>query len=257
MKKLMIAASAALCAAVSFGAALTSANTVGYASNQLDDDYGSVLLTPQFVGVANAGGLTLGNIRPVSSSDEYTVGDGDVDIQFLDNGGYTIEDKWFVWDGAKWVYMNGGADASSFVIPVGAGVSVACGVDPDDAIITLQSLGEVATSDTLISLDEDYGSVIAGNPYPVSRTLGQFALEVNEGSDYEIGDGDVDIQFLDNGGYTIEDKWFVWDGAKWVYMNGGADASSFEIKSGEAVSVACGVDPDDAIVTLRIPAPAL
>ena len=233
---------------------------MGYASNQLDDDYGAAYLTPQFVGVTDASGLTLNSIKPVTTTEGYVVGGGDVEIQFLDNGGYTIEDESFMWDGAKWIYNGGalaGQDASDYKINAGLGVLVGSGFDPDEATVFLQSAGQVGTNDALTTLDDDYGTVIAGNPFPVDRTLGQFSLEAEGG---DVSGGDVELQFLDNAGYTIEEKSFVWDGAKWVYNGGalaGQDASAFVIPAGQGVLVGSGFDPDDITVTLRVPAPTL
>lgn len=229
---------------------------VGYAGNQLDDDSGSVFLTPQFVNVGLAKKITLKDLTPIAT-DDYELGRGDVFIQFLANDGSSIADKVFTWDGKKWIYQATKADASAFEIPAGLGMSVDNSVDPDDAYVRLQSAGEVSKDDAVIELDQDSGSVFSGNAFPVDIKLGRLTPELNEGSEYELGRGDIFIQFLSNDGSSISDKVFTWDGKKWIYQATKADASDFNIPAGQGFVVDNSVDPDDAIVSLRIPAPEL
>ena len=118
MKKLMIAASAALCAAVSFGVGLTSANTVGYNGSALDEDFGAVMTGPQFV-IPGGSVFPITNIVLVSSGDTA----GAVAIQTLNNYGGTGDED-YTWTGTGWVDTNTGADASNVKIAPGKGLWV-------------------------------------------------------------------------------------------------------------------------------------
>jgi len=82
MKKLMIAASAALCAAVGFSD-ITSANIVGYQNKDIPEYLSVQVNTFDQVG---GGGLSLDQFVPKDSTGS-AVGGGDVTIQFLDEFG--------------------------------------------------------------------------------------------------------------------------------------------------------------------------
>ena len=248
MKKLMCAA-AALVAGVAV-ADITSANIVGYAGTQLDDDWGFVLTGSQFINIGEKQKCSLADVKPVASTD-YIVGNGDVEIQTLTSSGSV--DQYYKWNGSKWVFKNGGADASGEVMPAGKGLWVANSVDPEDAIITFQTAGEVATSDILVRLDDDWGFVAAANGFPVDLKLGQISLEPTE--DYSVGNGDVEIQTLTSSGGV--DQYYKWNGSKWVFKNGGADANDVIIPAGKGLWIANSVDPDDSLIDLRMPAPVL
>ena len=248
MKKLMCAA-AALIAGVAV-ADITSANIVGYAGTQLDDDWGFVLAGSQFVNIGGSQVFRLGDVKPVASTD-YVVGNGDVEIQTLTSGGGT--ESAYKWNGSKWVNLAGGADASDVMIPAGKGLWVANSVDPEDAIVTFQTAGEVGTADIVARLDDDWGFVAIANGFPVPFKLGQISLEPTE--DYSIGNGDVEIQTLTSGGAT--EKAYKWTGAKWVNLGTGEDANDVVIPAGKGLWVANSVDPEDTLIDLRIPAPEL
>ena len=88
MKKLMIAASAALCATVSF-AELASANVVGYASNELRS--GSIGLVSQFVSTSG-GAVDLQDIKCNDAASDS------VSFMILDNIGLGGESfNWVDW----------------------------------------------------------------------------------------------------------------------------------------------------------------
>ena len=78
MKKLMIAASAALCATV--GLCVESANVVGYQTKDVRKNLSQQVCTFDQIGVTG-GSLDIQNLIPVDGEGEY-VGEGEVNIQF-------------------------------------------------------------------------------------------------------------------------------------------------------------------------------
>ena len=196
MKKLMIAASVAICAAAGF--ALESANIVGYASSALKA--GGTMVTAQF--------LTVGD-EMISLNDIKPLGDGVVDtveIQTLTSAGYT--DKSYVWidyagenwDETGWIDNN--AEMGDYYelvkdvkFPVGAGLWIFGAAE-----LSIQSAGQVNTSDVVVNLRP--GATATGNPFPIDLNLADIL---------PLGDGVVDtveIQTLTSAGYT--DKSYVW-----------------------------------------------
>ena len=96
MKKLMIAASVAICAAAGF--ALESANIVGYSQNALQS--GFTMATPQFLNIGTEG-MPLQSILPTGADTS-----DNVYIQTLTAGGYTLNTySWNDWacDEPCWV----------------------------------------------------------------------------------------------------------------------------------------------------------
>ena len=254
MKKLMIAAAAAVCGSV-FG--LESANVVGYASSQLDNAGGSVLTTPQFISTSGSG-VKLKDIVPVAEG--YEIGDMMIDIQYVDNAGYTDVNRWYCYDGMGGWYYNDGdkifEDASEEVINPGDGFAVGNTIG-SAAVVRLQSAGQVNTSDVLVKLDDAGGSIATGNPFPVSLKLGDITPQA-EG--YEIGDMMIDIQYVDNAGYTDVNRWYCYDGMGGWYYNDGEkifeDASEEVINPGDGFAVGNTIG-SAAEVKLRFPAPEL
>ena len=96
MKKLMIAASAALCAAVGFSTGISSSNVVGYNGSALDEDGGAVVTGPQFVN-AGGGNFHLTNLVFVSEADTGW----NIEIQTLNNWGGTGDED-YTWTGTGW-----------------------------------------------------------------------------------------------------------------------------------------------------------
>ena len=126
MKKLMIAASVAICAAAGF--ALESANIVGYSSSALKA--GGTMVTPQF--------LTVGE-ETISLNDIKPNGDGasdKVEIQTLDAAGRTDKSYMWIdyagegWDESGWIDNNLGLVGDYYELvtdvtfPAGAGLWV-------------------------------------------------------------------------------------------------------------------------------------
>ena len=86
MKKLMIAASAALLATV--GLSIESANVVGYQNKDVRKNLSQQVCTFDQIGIAD-GALNVQNLIPVDG-EGASVGDGDVTIQFINDRGKLI-----------------------------------------------------------------------------------------------------------------------------------------------------------------------
>ena len=199
MKKLMIAASAALCAAVGFGDGITSANVVGYAQNKLRD--GSIGLVPQFLGVGSAdGSVDLQSIKCNDASSDS------VSLQILNNIGIGG-------DSYNWI---------NWYDPDGTGNEESCWVDPDYNKVegfkvqpgqglwvsgaseeqVFQSAGQVGTSDVAVQLRD--GSTMTGNPSPVAIDLQD--IRCNDASS-----DSVSLQILNNIGIGGDSyNWINW-----------------------------------------------
>ena len=201
MKKLMIAASAALCAAVSFGVGLTSANTVGYNGSALDEDYGAVMTGPQFV-IPGGSAFLLTNLVLVSSADIA----GSIEIQTLNNWGGTGDED-YTWDGAKWIDTITGDAVTDVSFAAGKGLWV---YNFTGEAVTFRSFGEVNANDVTYPLDEDYGAVAIVNPYPTEIALADITLITQA----DIA-GSIEIQTLNNWGGTGDED-YTWDGTKWI-----------------------------------------
>ena len=161
MKKLMIAASAALCATVGFS--LESANVVGYNSNNLRS--GSIGLVAQFV--STSGGEI--DLQDIKCNDEAS---DSVSFMILDNIGLGGDSYfWVNWyenaEGeteACWVDGEF-AKVEGMKIQPGQGLWVAG--DTEDQIF--QTAGQVGTADVTVQLRS--GSTMTGNGTPVEIDL--------------------------------------------------------------------------------------
>ena len=238
MKKLMIAASAALCAAVSFGVGLTSANTVGYNGSALDEEYGAVITGPQFV-TPGGSAFLLTNLVLVSEADTA----GNIEIQTLNNWGGTEED--YVWDGTKWIDGNTSDPVTDITFAPGQGLWV---FNNTGEAVTFRSLGEVNASDVTYQLDENYGAVAVVNPYPTDIALDDITLI----TEADIA-GNIEIQTLNNWGGTGDED-YVWDGAKWIDGNTGDPVSNVTFAPGKGLWI---YNNAGEAVGFHIPAPEL
>ena len=119
MKKLIFAAAAV----AGMGAfALESANVVGYAGNDLNDEGGAVAVAPQFLGVG-AEGIKLKDIVP--STETGTSLRRKIQIQLLDNAGkVSTFYRWEGQGGKTWIAGNATTDMGDVEIPAGQGLWV-------------------------------------------------------------------------------------------------------------------------------------
>ena len=239
MKKLMIAASAALCAAVSFGVGLTSANTVGYNGSALDEDFGAVITGPQFV-TPGGSAFLLTNLVLVSEADTA----GAIEIQTLTNAGETGDED-YAWTGEGWVDANTGDPVTDATFAPGQGLWV---FNYAGEAVTFRSLGEVNANDVTYPLDEDYGAVAIVNPFPTEVALDDITFI----TEADIG-GAIEIQTLTNAGETGDED-YAWTGDGWVDANTGDPVTNVTIAPGKGLWV---YNYSGEAVGFHIPAPEL
>lgn len=96
-----------------------------------------------------------------------------------------------------------------------------------------------------VRLDSDYGAVGVVIPFPIPVALADLLPECETMTAEELA-GSVEIQTLDNAGYTVDS--YVWNGVGWE----GDDSTEFAAGAGLWVFNQIG---DSAEVRLRIPAP--
>ena len=226
MKKLMLAAAAALSATALFATEGTlSSSVVGYASAELQQD--GISAGTCFVPVTGEV-IDLADLKVTGyDADEGT--DSDVEIQTLDEYGRTARSfSWKDFTSKKGTWYGWYEDGEDLVesgdvtFQPGEGLWVYCS---DDGF-GLQSAGAVPQSDVSVELQQD-GLTIA-NPTPVNADL---ALSKITGYDEDDGtDSDVELQTLDEYGRTARSfswkdftskkgTWYGWyeDGEDLIY----------------------------------------
>ena len=205
-------------------------------ANGLDDNYGAKATVIPFANIGQTDrSFKLANIKPINGSNitpEAMI--NAVYFQLLDNGGYTIADSDRFWDGSKWTTVSG-SDMSDETYAPGAGLWMYnVSYNPttwDCGIVSLQSSGEVITENVIANLDDNYGAVFIGNPFPAALKLSDIIPLVSEGT---IPANTIYFQKLDNGGYTVNDSDRFWDGSKWTTVSG-SDMSDETLAPGEGV----------------------
>ena len=201
MKKLMIAASAALCATVGFS--LESANVVGYSTTSLQT--GFTAAGAGFVSVG-AEGCKLTDIKPAG----FQTSNGAVQIQLLNSQGKTT-DTYKYYKGGRGAYATEGWYNGTTLITAENNVTFAPGtglwVYGTDGY-TLQTSGEVLTSSTTVQLCTGFRMV--GNPYPTGLKLTSIVP-----AGFQTSNGAIQIQVLNSVGKTT---------ATYKYYKGGRGA---------------------------------
>ena len=218
---------------------------VGYGQSELDTDYGAVMVTAQFIDVGNSSGvISLDAIKPTGAAGvDLAYG---VNIQILDNAGYTTEDE-YSWNGTAWETTSGEV-ATGVTFPAGQGLWVTSSLGED--VVGFQSCGAVNKNDVSIALDTDFGAVAVGNPFPVPLALDDILPTAAAGVDLAYG---VNIQILDNAGYTTEDE-YSWNGTAWETTSGEV-ATGVTFPAGQGLWVTSSLGED--VVHLQFPAPEL
>ena len=232
MKKLMIAASAALCAAVGFG--VESANIVGYQTKDTVTGFNFVI--PTF---ANVGGGSI-NIQDIKITGATDWADN---IQILDEGGATIAAYIYAsaaesgYEADGWLSEDGGSLADVTFEP---GQSIL--IDTADTA-TITFAGAVSTEDTVV--DTVTGFNFVGNNTPVSLNIQDILIT-------GATDWADNIQILDEGGATIAAYVYAtaaesgYDADGWLSEDGGSLADvTFEPGQGILIDTA-----DTASVTI-------
>jgi len=187
-----------------------------------------VIVTPQFLGIGTEGGAI--DIQTIKCNEDAA---GLVFLNTLDNLGYTIDT--YDWDYYKgtlcWVDESTGKPAEVSFTP-----GQAFWVQSDEAGNVFQSSGQVGTEDVEVELDDEGGSILAGNCTPVKIAIQDVLCN-------EEAAGLVFLNTLDELGYTIDT--YDWDYYKgslcWVDESTGkpadvdfAPGQAFWIQSDEA-----------------------
>ena len=191
MKKLMIAASAALCATV--GLCVESVNVVGYQNKAVGKNLSQQVCTFDQIGVTG-GALDIQNLLPVDSEGDY-VGDGAVNIQFLSPLGYLQtayayygKDEYDDDMPAGW-YNEKTDELAEYTFNSAEGFMVSAG-----EAFNFQYSGEVNMAETDVPFRQFLSA--QGNIRPSAVDI-QTIIPVDGEGDY-IGDGAVNIQFYSN-----------------------------------------------------------
>ena len=205
MKKLMIAASAALCATVGFSD-VTSANIVGY-QNQATREYYSIQV-PNFDTVGSEG-LSIQAIVPQAPEEGMGVGGSCFDIQTLDEDGCGGEevfyymtvaddygckkDGWYEEDGETFATREFDR-AEGFIINNSIGAETG-----------VQYAGQVNLAETDVPVREAYS--IQGNLRPVAISI-QDITPISPEEGMGVGGSCFDIQTLDEDGCGGEEVFY-------------------------------------------------
>ncbi|MBR3221455.1 MAG: hypothetical protein IKF72_04415, partial [Kiritimatiellae bacterium] len=235
-------------AAVSFGVGLTSANTVGYAGNDLDDEGGAAAVAPQFTTVGSQEGIKLKDITPIT--DTGTSLRRKVQIQLLTSEGLTAATyRWEGQGGKTWIAAKTTDDVGETVIPAGLGLWV---LNTANCATTFQTLGEVSMNDIIQPLDDEGGAALIGNSFPVAVKLKDIVPSTETGTSLRRK---VQIQLLTPEGLTAATyRWEGQGGKTWIAAKTTDDVGETEIPAGQAMWV---LNTANCAATLRIPAPEL
>ena len=269
MKKLMFAAVAVL--GLSAFAAIESSNIVGYQGLQANATR-QTMIAPTFLGVGNAEGCTLADLKvtgyeaPELVDDEWEggCGGGDFILQFLNPNGTIAARYYWVDDGdvgPGWFATGGGVAIAGGAESVEINAGMALWVKGSG--MKLQAAGAVNKADVEYVTNSSRQTAV-GNATPVTLTLGDLAVAgyeepelVDDEWEGGCGGGDFILQFLNPNGtvaaryYWVDDGdvgpgWFATGGG--VAIDGGAE--SVEIPAGKGLWV------KGSGMTLVIPAPA-
>ena len=245
MKKLMFAAAVAAGLAA-FGEGIESANTVGYAGSALDEDYGAVMIAPQFITPGSAADtISLGSIIPIGDPNSDL--GYNIEIQKLNNAGESNEYD-YTWDGTKWIETITNEDASDVTLNACEGLWI---FSMMGEAVSFQSCGQVGENDVSALLDDDYGAAAVANGFPVAVKLNDLVLEAD--SEVDLG-YNIEIQKLNNSGESTNFD-YTWDGTQWIDTTTNVAASDdVVIAPGEGLWV---YNMTGEAVYLRFPAPEL
>ena len=193
MKKLMIAAAAALCATVGYSD-LESANTVGYLNKSVRKNLSQQVCTFDQIGVAG-GALDIQNLLPVDDDGEV-VGDGEATIQFItDLGKLTTQYSYYLARELSQSQTEAGwYDDDEELAEYSFAAGEAFQVSAASALHFIYA-GEVNMAETDVPFRRNLSFQANVRPTPVDI---QSVIPV-DGNDDEaevIGDGDVTIQIF-------------------------------------------------------------
>ena len=173
---------------------ITSANVVGYQSNDLR--FGATFIAPNFIDVGSSEeGVDIKKFIPGGD-----FGSGDITVSRLDAAGRNIADYSYMiprrgtpgWADESGVALTDG----EVVLAPGEGVAVI-----GDAGLSLTTAGQVSTVDRVIALR--FGATFTGNFTAVAVDI----TSIIPGGEY--GSGDITISKLDAAGRNIADYSFM------------------------------------------------
>ena len=178
---------------------VVSSSVVGYAQSDLDNNGGSVIVTPQFLGIGTTGGAV--DLQSIKCNEEA------VDLVFLNtlDGLGTIIDTydWTMYKGTMcWVDESTMKPAENVAFAPGA----AFWVQSDEPDNVFQSAGQVGTEDVTVELDDEGGSVMCGNCFPVTVDI----------QDIVCNEEAVDLVFLN----TLDELGTIIDTYDWTMYKG-------------------------------------
>ena len=283
MKKLMIAASAALCATV--GLCIESANVVGYQNQDVASK--NTIFLNTFTSVSGAT-MTLGDITANSFDDtegeEYDVFDWTGFTPFTDfiqtlntSGNFTGKYTY-----APAGYKNGNAAgwydfsdkncetlSNSVTIPFAHGFLLFAGDGAGGLAPALTFAGQVKADATIVPVASS--SMLSGNASPVNITLGQItanSFDDTEGEEYDVFDWTGFTPFTDFIQVMSDNGQFIgkYTYAPAGYKNGNAagwydfadkncetPVNDLQIKAGQAFLVVAGDGAGGLAPTITIP----
>ena len=202
----------------------------------MDDAGGSVIVTPQFLGFEAGGVIDLQSIKCNEEAEDL------VTLMTLDNLGGTVDTYFWSTYKGNFCWLDG--DTMKPAEGVAFEPGQAFWVQSDDAGLIFQSAGQVNTSDIVVELDDDGGSIIAGNATPVEIDIQDVYCE-------EEAEDLVTLMTLDNLGGTVDT--YFWSSYKGNYCWLDGDT----MKPAENVKFAPGqafwIQSDDAGFTITFP----
>ena len=196
-----------------------------------------MIVTPQFLGIGTEGGAV--DLQTIQCNEDA------VDLVFLntlDNLGYTVDTyDWTVVKGKMcWLDESTGKPAENITFKPGT----AFWVQSDEPNNVFQSSGQVGTEDVTVDLDDEGGSVMCGNCFPVAVDI----------QDIVCNEEAVDLVFLntlDELGYTVDTyDWTMVKGKMcWLDESTGKPAENVTFAPGQAF----WVQSDEAGNTITCP----
>ena len=196
-----------------------------------------MIVTPQFLGIGTEGGAV--DLQTIKCNEEA---EDLVTLMTLDNIGNTIDTYYWTTYKGDFCWLDDATMKPATDVSFVPGA--AFWVQSDDAGLIFQSAGQVNTSDIVVELDDEGGSVIAGNATPVEIDIQDIYCE-------EEAEDLVTLMTLDNLGNTIDT--YYWTTYKGSYC--WLDDST--MKPAENVNFAPGqafwVQSDDAGFTITFP----
>ena len=230
MKRLMITASAALCAAVGF--CVESSNIVGYQTKGFD--YQAYWQRSAcFNDIGDFDGYSIQQLVPKSNANAVDpMADGEAQIQTLNDGGATDQTYFYLIGGAEsampnagWYTLSGGIytlATKTFVRGEGFIYMSPYAEDDegDELETTLQSAGQVNTAAKTIT--HDYQAYYQRANYrPVEMSIQKLVPASNPNAVDPMADGEAQIQTLNDGGATDQTYFYLIGGAESAMPNAG------------------------------------